>query len=540
MHVGAQAAVVLDQLLLVCLDAGNVGADRNVAAVLGAALGDVQPAAVVELRLEGAGARRVHAGLLQAGAHLRHAADLDHGLIGGAGGHRGVRQLVQALEMRIAEHEAVFGVPQHESFRNGLDRVAQPEIGLHGLLGEALLFGDVDRDADQMQAAVGRGVAELAAHPQPDPVAVDVLHAEALVDVVESAGDHLVGDREQVDVVGFHQRVDFAEGEEVVAGVQPEHREHRCRPEDPAAREIPVPQAAAAAVERGVDPAAHRVVDEIALARPGRLPVEGEAEDQHDEARGGRQRHRQCGIRTPQRLVLFLDDDDLARQRLDQPRDRQRAVAVRQRHVADDALLAGGGEQLRRADDVEDAIAVAKAAFGRDAGQNPVIGAGDDDMAAARDAPGRHQVGQQALQPLDIGGAVLPDRAEAVEAFGQQLGERGEVALHRGALLPALVDHLDEGAETDGDEEGDDERRHGAAKRRLCDEQPVIGRFCDRLRQSLDRIGLDTCVRRMRARHALDPRRRLFCTLSGRNPASFRNHSDLNPVFSGCRVSTIR
>ena len=79
-----------------------------------------------------------------------------------------------------------------------------------------------------------------------------------------------------------------------------------------------------------------------------------------------------------------------------------------------------------------------------------------------------NQVGQQALQPLDIGGAVLPDRGEAVEAFGQQVGERGEVALHRGALLPALVDHLHEGAEADGDQEGNDERRHGAAKRRLC------------------------------------------------------------------------
>ena len=219
-HVGAQAGVVFDQLLLVFLDAGDVGADRDVAAVLGAAFGDVQPAAVVELRLEGAGARRMRAGFLQPGAHFRHAADLDHGLVRGAGRHRRVRQLVQALEVRIAEHEAVFRVPQHEGFRDGLDRVAQPQVGLHGLLGEALLFGDVDGDADQVQAAVGRGLAELAAHPQPDPVAAGVLHAEALVDVVELARDHLVGDREQVDVVGFHQRVDFAEGEEVVAGVR--------------------------------------------------------------------------------------------------------------------------------------------------------------------------------------------------------------------------------------------------------------------------------------------------------------------------------
>ena len=250
--------------------------------------------------------------------------------------------------------------------------------------------------------------------------------------------------------------------------------------------------------------------------------MEGEAEDQHDEARGGRKRHRQCGIRTPQRLVLFLDDDHLARQRFDQPRYRHGAIAVRKLHVADDARLTGSGEQLRRADDVEDAIAVAKAALDGDAGQNPVIGAGDDDMPAGGDAPGRNQVGQQALQPLDIGGAVLPHRGEPIEPFGQQIGEGGDIALHRGALLPALVDHLHEGAEADRDQEGNDERRHGAAKRRLCGEQPVIGRFCDRLRQSLDRIGLDARVRRLRAHHALDPRRELLHTSSEAPRAAFR------------------
>ena len=144
--------------------------------------------------------------------------------------------------MRVAEHEAVLGIPQHEGFRDGLDRVAQPQIRFHGPLGETLLLGDVDGDADQVHAAAAGGLTELAAHAQPDPVAVGVLHAEALVDVVDLAGDQLVGNVEQVDVVGFHQRVDFAEGEEVVAGIQPEQGEHRLRPEDPAARQIPVPQ----------------------------------------------------------------------------------------------------------------------------------------------------------------------------------------------------------------------------------------------------------------------------------------------------------
>ena len=89
-------------------------------------------------------------------------------------------------------------------------------------------------------------------------------------------------------------------------------------------------------------------------------------------------------------------------------------------------------------------------------------------------------------------------------------------------------------------EEGDDQGGHGPAQRRLGGEQPVIGRLRDRLRQSLDRIGLDARVRRMRTRHALDPRRILFCTPFSEEPHVLPNHSDLNPVFPGCRESTIR
>src|SRR6185437_12815387 len=50
---GDAAFFPLDQFLLVQLDLGDVGADRDVAAVLGAAFADMHPAAVVELGLEG-------------------------------------------------------------------------------------------------------------------------------------------------------------------------------------------------------------------------------------------------------------------------------------------------------------------------------------------------------------------------------------------------------------------------------------------------------------------------------------------------------
>ncbi len=238
-----------------------------------------------------------------------------------------------------------------------------------------------------MQARIGRALAELAAHPQPDPVAVGVLHAEGLVDVIDLAGNQLIGDLEQVDVVGFHQRIDLAEGQEVAAGVEPEHREHRLRPKNPTARKIPIPQAAASAIERGINAAAHGVIDEIALAGAGRLPVECKAEDQHDKAGGGRQRYRQRRVGPPKRVDIFLDDDDLTRQRFDQVRNRQRAAAVRQGHVGDPALLSRRRQRQRRTDDVEQLVGIAERGFDRDPRQHALVGADDDDVPAGCDGP---------------------------------------------------------------------------------------------------------------------------------------------------------
>ncbi len=74
-----------------------------------------------------------------------------------------------------------------------------------------------------------------------------------------------------------------------------------------------------------------------------------------------------------------------------------------------------------------------------------------------------------------------PHSGEAVDALGHDVGERCDVALHRRALLPGLVDHLDKSAKADGDEEGDDQRGHGPAQCRLSGKQPVVGRFRDQI-----------------------------------------------------------
>ena len=132
-------------------------------------------------------------------------------------------------------------------------------------------------------------------------------------------------------------------------------------------------------------------------------------------------------------------------------RDRQRAVAVRQRHVAGFVLEIWRSEQLGGRDLVENAIGFAEIGFGGDAGQDTTVDAArDDDMAAARKAPRRNEIGHQGLQLFDIGEARLPRGRKTVDTLGKHVSQRHQVALVGRTLLPVLVDHLNESAEADG------------------------------------------------------------------------------------------
>src|SRR5207302_3874498 len=110
-HGRLQALLAFDQLLFVQLELGDVGADRNEAAVLGAPLTDLQPAAVFQLRLEGARAGYRAAFTRQLHAHDRLAAGRRNILIGRTRRYRLISQAVQALEFRVAQHEPIVGVP---------------------------------------------------------------------------------------------------------------------------------------------------------------------------------------------------------------------------------------------------------------------------------------------------------------------------------------------------------------------------------------------------------------------------------------------
>ena len=118
------------------------------------------------------------------------------------------------------------------------------------------------------------------------------------------------------------------------------------------------------------------------------------------------------------------------------------------------------------------------------------------------------------------------DGRGVIEPLGEQVGEGREIAPRRILDLPVVIAHLDIGAEADGDEEGDDEGGNGAAEKSLGNQQPMIGGFRNRLRQSLDRIGLDACMFSMRTRHAVPPWK--FPGIAPSPPARPRRRLDAN------------
>ena len=149
--------------------------------------------------------------------------------------------MMQFLKIRVAQDQAIIGVPQHEGFGNGLDGIAQPQIGLHRALDQRFLFGGVDGDADEMRA----GFAVLTRRSQRTlshshlPSAWRMRKAWSIDCTLASASW-----RRQfvkIDVVRMDECADFAEGQEIVLLRQAENVVHRMRPEYAAARQVPIP-----------------------------------------------------------------------------------------------------------------------------------------------------------------------------------------------------------------------------------------------------------------------------------------------------------
>jgi hypothetical protein len=518
----------LRQPFLLLLQLGDVGADRDRAAILGAPPVDLEPASVREPRLIRGRADGAASGADRLAVDIGLGAQRHDLVMGDAATERLRRKLVQLLVFGVAEDEAVGRIPQHEGLRDRLDGVAQMGVCGRGALGHPALFGDVDRDADEMLRAGAPVDHQLGAGLEPDPCAIDVADTEFLVEMVGLAPADRVGERIEVGVVGIDEAGHLAEGHVVAGAVVAEHRIHGVRPVDPAARQIPVPEAAMAPVQRRVDALADAVAIVVGGAGPPRLNEKGERDRAEHDAGGGEQADQRAAplLPGPEQTGRRLDDGDLAERGCEIAHGRQRFLAARHGQAHHAGLLAEGRQQLRRSQQIGQRLARGRARGGF-AGDDVAGRGGDvDDAAMGGKTPGR-QSGKH-------GGRTDLGQRSIVEFKRDQRGE--DVQVSDGVLqdVVAHVRGLDDGPCAQDDDEERDENRDDFTECRFETFELPVDRVSQRSRHPQNRSRAHGCAARVRTRHARPPSENLYRQQDRETCRIPSNHFQLNPRESVC------
>ena len=183
-HRGDELPFGFDELLLVALQGRDVGADRDVAAVLGAAFVDLQPAPVAELAPRRCARRLVPlspltsrcwtTGRLRALPSPRRSPCPEPRAP--ARGRAGVWNFeLQSTSRLSASHSTKASEIASTASRRRASACAVYSAS-------AALLGDVDRDADEMLAGVVGIAHQLGAGAQPDPVRRRAADAEIVID----------------------------------------------------------------------------------------------------------------------------------------------------------------------------------------------------------------------------------------------------------------------------------------------------------------------------------------------------------------------
>ena len=227
--------------------------------------------------------------------------------------------------------------------------------------------------------------------------------------------------------------------------------------------------------------------------------MEGEAEDEHDEAGGGRESYGEGGERAPgrQRGFARLHDGDLPQRGRQHAHGRQCAAAVGQSDFHDAGAGAESGQGLRRTEQVDQAAADGGVGGWR-GGRHHALRIGEHKSPAGARRPGRQRVGEHLLRPRQrVGGWYM----RLLQTLGGDIGDRVERDDHVVDGMPAVVKDLHGGADANGGEKRDDEYRNGAAQQGLGGQQAAIRRLGDRLREALNRIRACRRTRHPGARH---------------------------------------
>ena len=202
----------------------------------------MQPAAVLDLRLVGAGIVGILAGDGDALGNDGLGSRRNDLVVGAAGLHHVVAEAMELLIFAVAHDQAVLVVPQHEGFGDVLNRVAQSGVGVCSA-GDCILVGE-HRHTGEVRLFIGQTAGDVAAQAYCHPMAVGVPQPEALIEEGDSLAKVAVELRAQV-VVRMQRLSQDAKGHSVGGRLQAEQAVHRRGPVHVAAREVPTPDAAA-------------------------------------------------------------------------------------------------------------------------------------------------------------------------------------------------------------------------------------------------------------------------------------------------------
>ena len=111
----------------------------------------------------------------------------------------------------------------------------------------------------------------------------------------------------------------------------------------------------------------------------------------------------------------------------------------------------------------------------------------------------------RASSSCGFAGDAAVTRERRLQALGGDVGDRIERDHHVGQGLSPVLEQLHARADADGGQKGDDENGDGAAEQGLCGQQPPVSRLGDRLRETLDGIGMCRRTRQAGARHGRPP-----------------------------------
>ncbi len=191
-------------------------------------------------------------------------------------------------ELGIGHHQTVIGIPENECLGNILDGFPDTHIGFCRLLRKAMLFTDVECNADEVQIIFGR---DLGTNPHPDPRTIRMAHTENAIHMRNVTSRCLFRNRIKIAVFWIDDCRHVAKGKHSILRLIAEHLIHGARPVDASACHIPIPQTTTTTRKRHIDTTLDLAGKIVGFAGTRCLTEIGIENCKHHSGRACKERH---------------------------------------------------------------------------------------------------------------------------------------------------------------------------------------------------------------------------------------------------------